>query len=249
MRVDIDVVMDRSVPGATRWEICGTRLSMPLELSTPAAPIKPLLRGVSHQVACVVALVAGAILLAFTPGGDPRRAVITYTISLATLFGISALYHRPTWRPRARQWMRRLDHASIFVFIAGTYTPLSLALSPSQGAILRAVVWGGALAGVLQSVLWVTAPKPLIAVLYVVLGWSIVPFAREVYAAFGAVPLSLVLAGGVVYSVGALVYAKRRPDPWPRVFGYHEVFHALVIVAAVLHFVAVTMVVRARGLA
>ncbi len=206
------------------------------------APVKPRLRGVSHQIACFVALVAGALLYVATPVGEARRSVAVYTLSLATLFGVSAAYHRPHWQPRARQWMRRLDHAAIFVFIAGTYTPLSLALPPAQGATLRAVVWGGALAGVLQSLLWVTAPKPLIAVIYVVLGWSIAPYVREVYAAVGATPLALVLGGGVVYSLGAVVYAKKRPDPVPAVFGYHEVFHALVIVAAMLHFVAVARI-------
>ncbi len=220
-----------------------------MSTETPA-PVKPLLRGVSHQVACAVALVAGALLTRRAPEGDVRRAVMVYTASLATLFGVSALYHRPTWRPRARQWMRRLDHAAIFVLIAGTYTPLSLALSPEHRATLLSVVWGGALAGVLQSVLWVTAPKPLIAVIYVVLGWSIAPYVGEVRAGVGATPLALILTGGVAYSVGALVYAKKRPDPAPAVFGYHEVFHALVVVAAALHFAAVTVIAlggRARA--
>lgn len=218
-------------------------------MTTPSlAPVKPLLRGVSHQIACAVALIAGALLMRQAPTGTVRDAVLVYTASLATLFGVSALYHRPTWQPRARQWMRRLDHAAIFVLIAGTYTPLTLALSPAHRATLLAVVWGGALAGVLQSVLWVTAPKPLIAVLYVVLGWSIAPYFGEVRAGVGRAPLALILVGGVVYSLGALVYAKKRPDPAPAVFGYHEVFHALVIAAAVLHFAAVTIIaLGARG--
>jgi hemolysin III len=208
------------------------------------APVKPLLRGVSHQVACGVALVAGALLWRSVATDAARHAVAVYTASLVALFGVSAAYHRPTWTPRARQWMRRLDHAAIFVFIAGTYTPLCLALAPADGATLEAVVWVGALAGVLQSMLWVQAPKPLIAVLYLALGWSVLPYVGRMRAAAGIAPLALILGGGVVYSAGALVYAKKRPDPAPRVFGYHEVFHALVIVAAVLHFTAVALVAR-----
>ncbi len=206
------------------------------------APVKPRLRGVSHQVACVVAALLGASLMAAVPAGAVRRAVLIYTLSLATLFGVSAAYHRPTWQPRARQWMRRLDHAAIFVLIAGTYTPLCLGLPLAEAATLRTFVWTGALLGVLQSMLWVTAPKPLIAVLYVALGWSIAPYVATVYRSVGAAPLALILAGGVVYSAGAVVYAKKRPDPAPAVFGYHEVFHALVIVAAVLHFAAVALI-------
>ncbi len=212
---------------------------------SPDSPVKPRLRGVSHQIAALVALIAGSALVSLTRSPAARDSAIAYTVCLTALFTISAAYHRPTWGPTMRTWMRRLDHAGIFLFIAGTYTPLSLALSADDGATLRAVVWAGALAGVVQSLVWVTAPKPLIAVIYVVLGWSIIPYIGRMYAAVGAWPLALVLGGGVVYSLGALVYAKKRPDPWPAVFGYHEVFHALVITAAVLHFVAVARVVLA----
>lgn len=212
-----------------------------------SSPPKPLLRGVLHQVASFVALVAGALLVARTPSEDRRQAALVYMVCLTTLFGVSGAYHVPTWTPRARQWMRRLDHAAIFLLIAGTYTPLSIALGPEDGATLRRVVWGGALAGVLQSVLWVTAPKPLIAVIYVILGWSILPYVGRMYAAVGPWPLMLILGGGVLYSLGALVYAKKRPDPVPEVFGYHEVFHALVIGAAICHFAAVAGIVLRGG--
>ncbi len=211
------------------------------------APPKPRLRGVSHQYAAFVAALAGGLLMARVATDEARRAVLIYTLSLVTLFGVSAIYHRPTWQPRARQWMRRLDHAAIFVLIAGTYTALCLGLPPAEAHTLRAFVWTGALLGVLQSVLWVTAPKPLIAVLYVALGWSIAPYVQTVYASVGAAPLALVLVGGVVYSAGAVVYAKKRPDPVPAVFGYHEVFHALVIGAAVLHFAAVAIIALGVG--
>jgi hemolysin III len=210
------------------------------------AKVKPRWRGVSHQIACVVALVAGGGLVARAPSEAGRTSALIYTLSLASLFGISAAYHRPTWKPAARQWMRRLDHAAIFVLIAGTYTPLTMALGPADGGLLRAVIWGGALAGVLQSVLWVTAPKPLIAIIYVILGWSIAPYLKQMLAAVGPGPLGLILLGGVFYSAGALIYARRRPDPWPETFGYHEIFHALVCAAAALHFIAVEGVVM-RG--
>jgi len=212
-------------------------------ISGAVAPPKPMLRGVSHQVACFVSLIAGAVLVAHAPSEGARRSALVYMVCLTMLFGISAAYHLPTWGPRARQWMRRLDHASIFLFIAGTYTPLSLAMLPADRASLLRVVWGGAAAGVFQSILWVTAPKPLIAVIYVVLGWSILPYVGQVHAAVGPWPLAMILGGGVIYSTGALVYARKRPDPVPEVFGYHEVFHALVIAAAVIHFVAVAGIV------
>jgi hemolysin III len=212
-----------------------------------SSPPKPLLRGVLHQVASFVALVAGALLVARTPSEDRRQAALVYMVCLTTLFGVSGAYHVPTWTPRARQWMRRLDHAAIFLLIAGTYTPLSIALGPEDGAMLRKVVWGGALAGVFQSVLWVTAPKPLIALIYVILGWSILPYVGRMYAAVGPWPLMLILGGGVLYSLGALVYAKKRPNPVPEVFGYHEVFHTMVIGAAVFHFAAVAGIVLRGG--
>lgn len=209
----------------------------------PKALVKPRLRGVSHQIAAFVALLAGGALTAAAPTHDSRMAAAIYTASLVALFGISAAYHRPTWKPRARQWMRRLDHSAIFLLIAGTYTPLTLALPPAEGASLRTVAWCGALAGVLQSILWVTAPKPLIAVIYVILGWSIIPYVKAMHAAVGLLPLAMILGGGVIYSLGALVYARRKPDPIPAVFGYHEVFHALTIVAAIIHFTAAAGIV------
>jgi hemolysin III len=214
-----------------------------VEGALPTKPlVKPKLRGVSHQIACFVSLIAGSLLVWRCPGEAEKTSAVVYTLSLVTLFGVSAAYHRPTWKPGPRQWMRRLDHAAIFVLIAGTYTPLTNTLLPDDRAGLRAVIWGGALAGVLQSILWVTAPKPLIAVIYVTLGWSIVPYLKQMLAAVGPGPLALILVGGVFYSSGALVYARKRPDPVPEVFGYHEVFHALVCLAAVLHFAAVCAV-------
>ncbi|MBF5045698.1 hemolysin III family protein [Aggregicoccus sp. 17bor-14] len=211
-----------------------------------AAPVKPLLRGVSHQAAASVALGAGAVLVALAPTAPARAAALVYALSLVAMFAVSALYHRPTWSPRARARMRRLDHATIFVLIAGTFTPFAvLGLGGSAATTLLAVAWGGALLGLLQSLFWVHAPKPVSALLYLALGWAISPYFGALRAAVGTRALGLLLAGGVAYSVGALVYALRRPNPFPRVFGYHEVFHALVIVASVCHFAAVLgLVVR-----
>lgn len=212
----------------------------------PISPVKPLLRGVSHQIACGVALIAGAGLVAMVPSGTARWAALTYATCLTALFGISAAYHRPTWQPTARAWMRRLDHAAIFLLIAGTYTPLCFALASHDAFVLLSVVWAGAIAGVLQSMLWVTAPKPLIAVLYVILGWSVLPYLSRVHAAVGLLPLLLLLVGGIFYSAGAVVYARKRPDPVPAIFGYHEVFHALTIAAAIAHFASVCLVLLPR---
>ncbi len=209
------------------------------------APVKPLLRGVSHEIAALAALVAWIGLTAVAPSPRARLAGSVYGATLLALFTVSALYHRPTWAPRARMFWRRLDHSAIFLLIAGTYTPFCLLLGGAEGHALLAVVWGGAAAGVLQAIAWPTAPKPLIAVVYVILGWVILPVLPTMRLRLGPTFMALLAAGGIAYSLGAAVYALRRPDPFPRVFGYHEVFHALVVAAAVLHFVAVARAVLA----
>ncbi len=206
--------------------------------------LKPRLRGVSHQIACGIALVAGLVLVSQVAPGAARVTAIVYTLCLTALFGFSAAYHRPHWSPKARSRMERLDHAGIYLLIAGTYTPISLALPPAQGNILRAVAWTGALVGTLQSTFWMSASKPLVAAIYVALGWAVLPFLGSLYHGAGPGPLALLLGGGVVYSLGAVVYARKRPDPVPTVFGYHEVFHAMVVLAAVIHFGAVVLVLR-----
>jgi hemolysin III len=210
----------------------------------PVAHAKPLLRGVSHEVAAFVALAAWIALAAVAPAGRGRAASNVYGASLFTLFLVSAVYHRTNWRPRARTWMRRLDHSAIFVLIAGTYTPLCLLLPPPTGVTLLALVWGGAALGIVQSVAWAYAPRPLVAALYVALGWAVVWVLPTLRAVLGPSALALLFIGGAAYTVGAVIYAARRPDPFPRVFGYHEVFHALVIVAAACHFAVVLQAVR-----
>ncbi len=206
---------------------------------------KPLLRGVSHEIAAAVALAAWVALALAAGPGRARTAANVYGASLFTLFAVSATYHRPDWGPRARLFMRRLDHSAIFFLIAGTYTPFCLLLPRSQGLPLLALVWGGGVAGALREILWPHAPKPLSAALYVLLGWVVVPVLPILRATLGARGIALLLAGGAAYTLGAVVYALRRPDPFPRVFGYHEIFHGLVVVAAAFHFAVAIGAIRA----
>jgi hemolysin III len=207
--------------------------------------VKPRLRGVSHQWAFFVSLAFGAALVVSAPNGKAELATGIYAISVALLFGTSALYHRITWASTAaRQWMRRADHSMIFLLIAGTYTPIALLLlhGPLATAILVAV-WSGALAGIVLKLVWIDAPKALVAAVYVVLGWVGVAAFPQLLDRAGWPGVVLIVAGGVLYTIGALVYALKRPDPSPRVFGYHEVFHVLVIAAAALHYAVVAFVV------
>jgi hemolysin III len=217
------------------------------ERATAPPKTKPRLRGVSHQIAAFVAAPAALALVATAPRGRGAVAAAIYGASLVTLFAVSALYHRPFWPPRARNLIGRMDHSAIFLLIAGTYTPLSLLLTPGPGMAVLAVVWIGAAAGIVFSLAWGDPPKPLMAAIYVALGWVVVPVVPRLLAALGPGPLALLLGGGLAYTVGAAVYAARRPDPFPAVFGYHEVFHVLVIVAAACQFGAVASALRALG--
>jgi hemolysin III len=203
-------------------------------------PPKPRFRGVVHQWSFFVAVAAGAALVAWAPAGRATVAAAIYSVALAGLLGTSALYHRITWQPRARAWLRRLDHSMIFVLIAGTYTPFALLVldDPLRGIVL-AGVWGGALAGIVFTLVWVQAPKWLTAASYIALGWFSIVAIPQITAHAGAGALVLLAVGGVAYTVGAVVYASRRPDPRPATFGYHEIFHVLVVVAAAAHFTAV----------
>jgi hemolysin III len=213
----------------------------------PAAPrlVKPRLRGVSHQWAFFVSCAIGAALVVAAPAGTPRLAATIYAISVAVLFGVSALYHRITWASvPARRWMRRVDHSAIFVLIAGTYTPFALlVLDGPIATVILVVVWAGALGGILLKLVWIDAPKLLTAIVYVALGWVAVAAFPDLIDELGLTGTALVVAGGLLYTAGAVVYAFRRPDPVPTVFGYHEVFHALVIVAAALQYAVVAFYV------
>jgi hemolysin III len=213
-------------------------------LNVAAAALKPRLRGVIHQYAFFCSLAAGAALVAFAPTGDARIAMAIYAASVAALFGTSALYHRITWSAPARRRMRRLDHAMIFVLIAGSYTPFAvLALDGTYSKVVLMGVWGGALAGIVQQLIWIDAPKWLSAAIYVGLGWFSLVAMPGLYDALGGVAIGLLAFGGVLYTVGAVIYARRRPDPAPHIFGYHELFHALTVLAALVQLAAIAFYV------
>ena len=217
---------------------------MTATVSVPS-PEKPLLRGYSHQIAAVLAPVATVLLVASADSGASATAAAVFGATAALLFAVSALYHRVSWSPAARQRMRRLDHAAIFIMIAGGYTPLfTLVPSASGGHGALLAIWLGSSVGVVKSLVWPGAPKWLTALLCVGLGWMVVGEVIERSAVIGPVATGLLVASGLTYSAGALVYARKRPDPWPRVFGYHEVFHLLVIVASGLLFAHVVLLMR-----
>jgi hemolysin III len=199
---------------------------------------------VIHHYAFYVSLLAGGTLVALAPTQRRVLAAAIYAASLSALLGVSALYHRITWSPSGRRWMGRLDHSMIHVLIAGTYTPFGmLAMSDTLAALLLRVAWGGAAAGIALHVVWLDAPKWLIASVYVAMGWVGVAAMPSLVAQAGSTAVALLVIGGVVYSAGAFVYAARRPDPVPTVFGYHEVFHVLVVVAALAHYAAVAVTI------
>lgn len=208
--------------------------------STPEL-LKPRLRGVVHQWAFFVACALGAALVLTAPQGTATVAAAIYAGSVAGLFGASALYHRVTWsRDAARAWMRRLDHSMIFVLIAGSYTPFALlVLDGALATVILLVVWIGAALGIVFKLLWISAPNWLSAVVYSALGSASIVTFPGLAAGLGVVGLVLVALGGLLYSVGAVVYASQRPDPLPTVFGYHEIFHVLVVVAAALQYAVV----------
>jgi hemolysin III len=203
-------------------------------------PPRPRFRGVVHQWSFFVALAAGAALVAWAPAGRATVATAIYAIALAGLLGTSALYHRITWQPRARAWLRRLDHSMIFVLIAGTYTPFALlVLDGGLSDIVLIGVWAGAAAGIVFTLVWISAPKWLAAAAYVALGWFSIIAVPQIVERAGVGALVLLAIGGLAYTAGAIVYARRRPDPRPATFGYHEIFHVLVVIAAAAHFTAV----------
>jgi len=213
-----------------------------------AAPAKPKLRGVSHEYAFFVSLGCGVGLILAASDGRARVAATIYAVAVSALLGTSALYHRVTWRPSARRWMKRLDHSMIFVLIAGTYTPVALlALHGSLASTILIVVWAGALGGVVFKLVWIDAPKWLFASVYVALGLVTAAIFGQLPATIGWLGVAGLALGGLLYLVGAVIYASGRPDPAPKVFGYHEVFHALVIVAAALHYAVIAFAVLPRG--
>jgi hemolysin III len=206
--------------------------------------LRPRLRGVSHQYAFFAAVLLGPLLVLLGDGPAERVGTAVFAVALATMFGVSALYHRIAWQPRARRLMRRLDHAAIYLLIAGTYTPFALlALSGAWRWTILPVVWGGAIAAIVLKVAWIDGPKWLSAAIAIALGWAGVVALPQLWSHTGAVGIALLGIGGVLYTAGAVVYARQRPDPVPAVFGYHELFHAFVIAAALCQYAAIAIFV------
>ena len=204
---------------------------------------KPLWRGWIHTVSAPLAAVLGTMLFAFTDSARAVTAVVIYTACSIVLFGMSALYHRGAWGPKAKALLRRFDHANIFLLIAGTYTPIALlGLEPSKGMILLALVWGVALAGILFKVFWMGAPRFLSVALYLGMGWIAVMYLGDLLHASIAM-MVLVAVGGLVYTVGAVFYATKRPNPWPLHFGFHEFFHSATLIAWLCHWVGIFLIV------
>ncbi len=218
-------------------------------LAEPAA-VKPRMRGWLHLWSFVVAVAAGIVLVSLagaTVSTEAAIAVAVYSLTVCGVFGISALYHRRNWvTARARTIMKRLDHAMIFVFIAGTYTPFAvLALPERTGAIVLAVVWGGALGGVVLKMAWPDAPRWVGVPFYLALGWVAIFVVPDLLHRGGVAALVLIVVGGALYSLGAVFYALRRPVGWPATFGFHEFFHAATVIAAACHHVAIWLVLYA----
>jgi hemolysin III len=209
---------------------------------------RPRLRGVSHQYAFFGSLVTGLALVYAAPTEKAVVATAIYGLSVSALFGASAAYHRGRWSASARRWMRRLDHSMIFFLIAGTYTPFCVLVIPGTFAsVVLAVVWGGALFGIGLNLFWTTAPRWMRPVVYVALGWVAVFTLPALVLHVGWAGTLLLALGGLLYSLGAIVYALRRPDPVPAVFGFHEVFHALVITAALVQYAVIAFYVLPRS--
>jgi hemolysin III len=206
--------------------------------------VKPRLRGLSHAGACVAALPLGVLLVLEADTSRARVAALVFALSVVTMFGASGLYHSPNWPERRRRWLRRVDHVGIFGLIAGTYTAFGLlVLDGIWRPVVLSIVWAGALAAAVFKVAWLDAPKWISTAIGIALGWVGVVVSPQLLDAIGLGGVSLVLAGGLLYTAGALVYAFRRPDPYPAVFGFHEVFHVLVIAAVACQYSAVAFFV------
>jgi hemolysin III len=201
---------------------------------------RPVYRGVSHRIAFWVALAAGAVLVACAHGTLARVTTAIYATLLSAMFGVSATLHRADWKPRTYNWLRRADHATIFLCIAGTYTPFSLlGLGGDAGTKLLVLAWSASGIGVIRALAWPHAPRVVTSACFLVAGWVAFAYLPELHAAFDATTFRFVFGGGVLFTVGALIYLLRWPDPSPSHFGYHEVFHLVIIVACACHFAAV----------
>ena len=221
------------------------RLNVPeSRIEHAKAAIKPKLRGWLHFSAAPLALILGLVLMVPTPTAGLRAAVALYVLTTVLLFGVSAAYHLGAGRPAVNAFLRKLDHANIYVFIAGSYTPFAAALDdPALRWTILGLVWGIALVGLIVRVAWTAAPRWLVTASYIGLGWVALFFLPALYAAFGPLAVSLIAVGGLLYTVGGVIYARKRPNPHPEWFGFHELFHAFTIAAYLVQYVAIAMVV------
>ncbi len=216
--------------------------------AVPALPSRPRLRGVLHQYTFVLSVLVGAALVSAGPTARARVVAAVFAASVAAMLGASAVYHRVTWRPRARRWMARVDHTALYLLIAGTYTPYGiLVLSGAWRTVVLAVVWSGVAVAIGLKWAWLDAPKWLAAATGLAFGWAGAFACLQIARELGATATALLLVGGILYTAGAIVYTRRRPDPAPAVFGYHELFHALVVGAVACHYASIAFFVVPRG--
>jgi hemolysin III len=210
--------------------------------------VKPRMRGLSHYYAFFISLATGALLVATAPRGLATWTALVYALSVSAMLGASALLHRGAWTEGQARVLTKLDHTCIYLLIAGTYTPISLiAMSGVIRALVFSVVWLGAIVGIALEWLWYRPPRGWVTTNYITVGWVALIALPQLWTSLGVAGFLLVLLGGVSYTVGAVIHAARRPDPWPEVFGYHELFHVFVLVALVLHFAAIALVVLPKG--
>lgn len=211
------------------------------------AEIKPKLRGIQHLVMAPIAFLAGLFLAVFSPSLERRISGAVYLLGAITLFGVSAIYHLGRWRPGVKQVLRRIDHSNIFVFIAASYTPLTVAMLTGVSRVrLLVLIWCCAGAGVLMKIFWLSAPRWIYTLIYVGMGWAALGWLGEFWSVGGAAVVWLLVAGGLCYTVGALCYAAKRPNLWPTWYGYHEIMHSGTVLGAITHFVAIVMVTFAQ---
>lgn len=214
----------------------------PTEIQLPT-PVKPMMRGWLHMGMFPAVVISGIVLIVMADSTKARVACAIYVVTACLLFGVSGVYHRGTWGPRGEAVLRRLDHANIFLIIAGTYTPLTMLLLPdSTGRTLLWAVWVAAAAGIAFRVFWVGAPRWLYTPCYIAMGWAAVFFLPDFMRTGGIVVLVLIVVGGLLYSAGGVIYGLKRPNPSPRWFGFHEVFHSLTLAAFVVHYVGISLV-------
>jgi hemolysin III len=239
--------MEQQQPGATQ-RLVSLSSDLGDRVDDAVAVVKPKLRGWLHAATTPLALAAGIVLIVLAPTADSRASAAVFAVTAFLLFGTSAVYHRGRWSPKVRMLLKRMDHSNIFLIIAGSYTPFAVTLLPHDRArTLLIIVWSGAIAGVLFRVFWTGAPRWLYTPVYVALGWVAVIYLPDFLHRGGVAVLVLIVVGGALYSLGAVVYGLKRPDPSPRWFGFHEIFHTCTVAAFVAHYIAVSLAVYSAG--